>query len=51
MHKRLIPTLGRFRQNFIERIYVEYLKGLKNVETTFDHSGAGVAISYKRSER
>ncbi|MDQ1238927.1 MAG: caffeoyl-CoA O-methyltransferase [Thermodesulfobacteriota bacterium] len=29
--------------------YVEYLKGLKNFETTFNHSGAGVAISYKRS--
>jgi caffeoyl-CoA O-methyltransferase len=31
--------------------YVDYLKGLKNFETTFDDRGAGVAISYKRSER
>jgi len=31
--------------------YVEYLKSLKNFETTFNRSGAGVAISYKRSER
>jgi caffeoyl-CoA O-methyltransferase len=31
--------------------YVDYLKGLKNFETTFDDRGSGVAISYKRSEK
>ncbi len=31
--------------------YVDYLKGLKNFETTFDDRGAGVVISYKRSEK
>jgi predicted O-methyltransferase YrrM len=31
--------------------YVDYLKGLKNFETTFDDRGAGVAISYKKSEK
>ena len=31
--------------------YVKYLKGLRNFETTFDNSGAGIAISYKKSEK
>jgi predicted O-methyltransferase YrrM len=31
--------------------YVNYLKGLKNFETSFNDSGAGVAISYKKSEK
>jgi caffeoyl-CoA O-methyltransferase len=31
--------------------YVHYLKGLKNFETTFNDCGAGVAISYKKSEK
>lgn len=31
--------------------YAKYLKSLKNFETTFNDEGAGVAISYKRSER
>ena len=31
--------------------YVKYLKGLKNFKTTFDDRGAGVAISYKTSEK
>jgi caffeoyl-CoA O-methyltransferase len=31
--------------------YAEYLKSLKNFETTFDDKGAGVAISYKKSEK
>jgi len=31
--------------------YVRYLKSLKNFETTFDDRGAGVAISYKKSEK
>ena len=31
--------------------YVDYLKALKNFETTFNDSGAGVAISYKKSEK
>jgi caffeoyl-CoA O-methyltransferase len=31
--------------------YADYLKGLKNFETTFNDSGAGVAISYKKSEK
>lgn len=31
--------------------YANYLKSLKNFETTFDDRGAGVAISYKRSEK
>ena len=31
--------------------YVDYLKGLKNFETTFNDSGTGVAISYKKSEK
>jgi predicted O-methyltransferase YrrM len=33
------------------RGYASYLKSLKNFETTFDNNGAGVAISYKRSEK
>ncbi|MBI5572097.1 MAG: class I SAM-dependent methyltransferase [Desulfomonile tiedjei] len=31
--------------------YVNYLKGLKNFETIFDDRGAGIAISYKKSEK
>ncbi len=31
--------------------YVNYLKSLKNFETTFDERGAGVAISYKKFEK
>jgi caffeoyl-CoA O-methyltransferase len=31
--------------------YVQYVTSLKNFETTFNTSGAGVAISYKKSER
>lgn len=31
--------------------YADYLKGLKNFETTFDDRGGGVAISYKKSEK
>ena len=33
------------------RDYAEYVTSLKNFETTFYTSGAGVAISYKKSER
>ncbi len=33
------------------RSYADYLKGLKNFETTFNDRGAGVAISYKKSEK
>ncbi len=31
--------------------YANYLKGLKNFETTFNDDGAGLAVSYKRSEK
>jgi caffeoyl-CoA O-methyltransferase len=31
--------------------YADYLKGLKNFETTFNDNGAGVAISYKKAEK
>lgn len=31
--------------------YVDYIKGQKNFETTFDDKGAGVAISYKKFEK
>ncbi len=31
--------------------YVDYIKGLKNFETTFDERGAGVSISCKKSDR
>lgn len=31
--------------------YADYLKSLKNFETIFDDRGAGVAISYKKSEK
>jgi len=31
--------------------YADYLKGLRNFETTFNDSGAGVAISFKKSEK
>lgn len=31
--------------------YVTYLKSLSNFETTFNSDGAGVAISYKKSEK
>ncbi|MGO9567891.1 MAG: O-methyltransferase [Desulfomonilaceae bacterium] len=33
------------------RSYADYLKGLKNFETTFNEKGVGVAISYKKSEK
>lgn len=42
---------GRERGWFGLGSYANYLKGLKNFETTFDDRGAGVAISYKRSEK
>jgi predicted O-methyltransferase YrrM len=41
----------RMRTGFELGSYVEYLKSLKNLETTFDDRGAGVAISYKKSEK
>jgi predicted O-methyltransferase YrrM len=31
--------------------FTEYVLNLKNFETTFNNSGAGVSISYKRSEK
>ncbi len=31
--------------------YAAYLKSLKNFDTTFDDNGAGVAISYKKSQK
>jgi predicted O-methyltransferase YrrM len=31
--------------------YVNYLKSLKNFETTFDDRGAGVSISYKKRDK
>ncbi|MCA1959787.1 MAG: class I SAM-dependent methyltransferase [Desulfomonile sp.] len=31
--------------------YVEYVKGLRNFDTTFNDNGAGVAVSYKKSEK
>jgi len=31
--------------------YVDYLKSLNNFVTTFNNNGAGVAISYKKSEK
>jgi predicted O-methyltransferase YrrM len=31
--------------------YVDYLKSLKNFETTFNDAGGGVSISYKKSEK
>jgi len=31
--------------------YADYLKGLKNFETTFDDKGAGVSISYKKFDK
>jgi len=31
--------------------YANYLESLKNFETTFDDRGAGVAISYKKSDK
>jgi caffeoyl-CoA O-methyltransferase len=31
--------------------YADFLKSLKNFKTTFNERGAGVAISYKKSER
>jgi caffeoyl-CoA O-methyltransferase len=34
-----------------ESDYADYLRSLKNFETTFDDNGAGVAISYKKSEK
>jgi predicted O-methyltransferase YrrM len=33
------------------REYAEYVTSLKNFETTFNTSGAGVAISYKKSDQ
>ena len=33
------------------REYAEYVTSLKNFETTFNTAGAGVAISYKKSDR
>lgn len=41
----------RWFRGFGLRAYVAYLKSLKNFETTFDDSGAGVSISYKKSEK
>ena len=50
--KRIIKHLILSRRNEISAAdnYVAYLKGLKNFETTFDGNGAGVAMSYKKSE-
>jgi predicted O-methyltransferase YrrM len=42
---------GRRPNHFGLGGYVNYLKGLKNFETTFNEDGAGVAISYKTSEK
>src|SRR5208283_628720 len=42
---------GRGRGWFGLGAYADYLKGLKNFETTFNDRGAVVAISYKKSEK
>lgn len=42
---------GRGRGWFGLGAYADYLKSLKDFETTFDNKGAGVAISYKKSEK
>ncbi len=42
---------ARSRSYFGLGWYVDYLKSLKNFDTTFNEDGAGVAISYKRSEK
>lgn len=34
-----------------QREFLEYVKSLKNYETTVNNSGAGLSISYKRSEK
>lgn len=41
----------RWGGSFGQGGYVAYLKGLRNFETTFNNSGAGMAISYKKSEK
>ncbi len=41
-------SAGR-RQRAGEDDYLDYLRGLPNLETTIDTRGAGMAISYKRS--
>jgi caffeoyl-CoA O-methyltransferase len=32
-------------------VFLEYIKSLKNYETTVNHSGGGLSISYKKSEK
>jgi predicted O-methyltransferase YrrM len=34
-----------------QAIFLEYILGLKNYETTVNSTGAGVSISYKRAEK
>jgi caffeoyl-CoA O-methyltransferase len=34
-----------------QSVFLEYIKSLKNYETTVNSSGGGVSISYKRSEK
>jgi predicted O-methyltransferase YrrM len=34
-----------------QRVFLEYVKSLKNYETTVDSRGGGISISYKRSEK
>jgi predicted O-methyltransferase YrrM len=42
---------GRGHDAFGLRGYANYLKSLKNFKTTFNDNGAGVAVSYKISEK
>jgi predicted O-methyltransferase YrrM len=34
-----------------QKEYIDFVRSLKNYETTFDNRGGGLAISYKRSEK
>ncbi len=42
---------GRHGGRHGTREYARYVTRLKNFETTFNTDGAGVAISYKKSDR
>jgi caffeoyl-CoA O-methyltransferase len=42
---------GGYRYNTGQAIFLEYIRSMKNYETTVNSAGGGLAISYKKSEK
>jgi predicted O-methyltransferase YrrM len=50
-HNISAPGRGGYRGYGGQGVYLEYVRSLRNYETTVNSDGGGVSISYKRAER